>query len=102
MKVLDIADKVNVNIDTISILENARRCVSLKVLYRYLDVLEITPDEFFLKGENFSVKDKNQNIEISVFLIFMIEYLSYKIYKMYLGIIRLILILNRFQRFLHF
>ncbi len=70
MKVLDIADKVNVNIDTISILENARRCVSLKVLYRYLDVLEITPDEFFLKGENFSVKDKKseyRNISVSDF-----------------------------------
>lgn len=71
LRALDIAKKLgNINIDNIYKIESSNGNVSFKRFYEYLDALEVTPDEFFLKGENFSVKDKKseyRNITVSDF-----------------------------------
>ncbi len=70
MRALDIANEINININTIFSMENARSTVSLNKFYIFLEVLKITPDRFFLENEKFSVKIKKteyRNITVSNF-----------------------------------
>uniref|UniRef100_UPI00262F8283 hypothetical protein n=1 Tax=uncultured Enterococcus sp. TaxID=167972 RepID=UPI00262F8283 len=57
MRAIDIVNKINININTVFGLENSRQGMSLKSFYRYLEALEITSDEFFLKDEQYEIKD---------------------------------------------
>lgn len=71
LRALDVAEKFgNIHIKNIYTMESSKSNISLKKFYEYLDILDVTPDEFFLKGENFSVKDKKseyRNISVSDF-----------------------------------
>ena len=57
MKALDIAKEIDININTVFRIENSKSIVSLEIFYKYLNVLEITSDEFFLKDEVYEIKD---------------------------------------------
>ena len=57
LKLLDISNRINISNTTISSFESARIVMSLDTFYKYLDVLGITSDEFFLKDEQYEIKD---------------------------------------------
>ena len=46
--------------------EGARDKISLKKFYEYLDVLEITPEEFFLKDEIYEIKGNDIKNQITI------------------------------------
>ena len=66
LKILDISNKINISNTTISSFENARIVMSLDTFYKYLDVLEITPEEFFLKDEKYQIVGNEIKNEISI------------------------------------
>ncbi len=71
LKILDISNKSGISTATISKLENLSltksiKSIYLKNFYKYLDVLEITPDEFFLKNEKYKVRENQIRNEISI------------------------------------
>ena len=58
LKALDVANKIGkIHVNNIYRIESSRSNVSLKRFYEYLSVLEITSDEFFLKDEQYEIKD---------------------------------------------
>lgn len=66
IRAIDVANKINVNINTVFGLENSRQGMSLKSFYRYLEALEITSDEFFLMDEKYEVKGNNIKNQITI------------------------------------
>ena len=66
VKVIDISNKTGVNTITISRMENAKLPISLNKFYIFLDVLGITPDEFFLKDEKYEIIGNEINNEINI------------------------------------
>ena len=66
IKVIDISNKTGVNTITISRMENAKLPISLNKFYIFLNVLGITPDEFFLRDEKYEVKGNQIKNEISI------------------------------------
>lgn len=55
-----------IKLTTIYQFENCKSCISLDKFYGYLEVLEITPDEFFLIGEKYEVIGNKIKNEISI------------------------------------
>ena len=66
IKVIDISNKTGVNTITISRMENAKLPISLNKFYIFLQVLGITPDEFFLKDERYQIIGNRITNEISI------------------------------------
>ena len=66
LKLLDISNRINISNTTISSFESARIVISLDTFYRYLEVLEITSDEFFLKDEKYQIVGNQIKNEISI------------------------------------
>lgn len=67
LKALDVANKLGkIHIDNIYKIESSKSNVSLKRFYEYLNVLEITPDEFFLKNEKYQIVGNKIKNEISI------------------------------------
>ena len=66
VKAIDISNKTGVNTITISRMENAKLPISLNKFYIFLDVLGITPDEFFLKDEKYEIIGNEINNEINI------------------------------------
>ena len=66
LKILDISNKINISNTTISSFENARIVMSLDTFYKYLDVLEITPEEIFLKDEKYQIVGNEIKNKISI------------------------------------
>ena len=66
LKLLDMSNRINISNTTISSFESARIVISLDTFYRYLEVLEITSDQFFLMDEKYEVKGNQIKNEISI------------------------------------
>ena len=66
LKLLDISNRINISNTTISSFESARIVMSLDTFYKYLDVLGITSDEFFLKDEKYQIIGNQIKNEISI------------------------------------
>ena len=66
LKLLDISNRINISNTTISSFESARIVMSLDTFYKYLDVLGITSDDFFLKDEKYQIIGNQIKNEISI------------------------------------
>ena len=66
MKALDISKEIDININTVFRIENSKSIVSLEIFYKYLNVLEITPEDFFLTNENYEIVGNCIKNEISI------------------------------------
>lgn len=67
LKALDVANRLgNMGIDNIYRIESPKSNVSLKRFYEYLNVLEITPEDFFLTNENYEIVGNCIKNEISI------------------------------------
>ena len=66
--VKDIIDnfKTEINITTIHKFESCKQCISLDKFYKYLDVLEIDVDTFFLHDEKYKITGNQIKNEISI------------------------------------
>ena len=64
---LDVANKLGkIHIDNIYKIESAKGHISLKRFYDYLNILEITPEEFFLKDEIYEIKGNDIKNQITI------------------------------------
>lgn len=64
---LDIADKLGgIHINNIYRIENSKDGLVLKRFYDYLDVINVSVDEFFLKDEEYEIKRKSKIKEITI------------------------------------
>ena len=66
LTLVNVSDKININYKTISRHESAKIIMSLDTFYKYLDVLEITPEEFFLKNEIYETKGNDIKNQITI------------------------------------
>ena len=66
LKILDVSSRSGISTRTISRLENLDLIVSLDKFYKYLEVLKVTPDEFFLKDEKYEIIGNKIKNEISI------------------------------------
>ena len=66
LTLVNVSDKININYKTISRHESAKIIMSLDTFYKYLDVLEITPEEFFLKNEIYEIKGNDIKNQITI------------------------------------
>mgnify|MGYP003373853620 FL=1 len=66
IKATDVLEKTGISLATISSMENAKLPISLKNFYVFLDVLEATSDEFFLKGEKYEIIGNEIKNKISI------------------------------------
>ncbi len=64
---LDVANELGkIHIDNIYKIESAKGHISLKRFYDYLNILEITPEEFFLKDEIYEIKGNDIKNQITI------------------------------------
>lgn len=66
LKLLDVSSKINISNTTISSFESSRIIMSLNTFYKYLDILGITSDEFFLIGEKYEIIGNEIKNKISI------------------------------------
>lgn len=66
LTLVNVSDKININYKTISRHESAKIIMSLDTFYKYLDVLEITPEEFFLRDEIYEIKGNDIKNQITI------------------------------------